>query len=431
MLFPMLQYQTLNIGRTPVLLYPMEHVESVSLGLWFRVGSRYEPAVLHGAAHFLEHMLFKGTRRRTSLQISESVESVGGDLNAFTTEEMTCYYARVGSDYLPQVLDVLFDMVQGSVFSAAEFERERGVIQEEIRMYDDQPQVVVNELLQKRIWSRNSLGRPVAGTLDTIANLKRRELIGFWKSNYHPGSMVISLAGEIDVPCVMDLVKRLQSRPGGEGRSSRWSPVKPVHRRHVEVAAESRPVQQANLALGARGFSRQDPRRFAQKVLSVLLGENSSSRLFQSIREKHGLAYSVQSAITQFHETGALSVQVGLDSAQVPAALKLLAKEIRRTVEHRPSAGELQRAKDYAIGQLKLSLESTSNQMMWMGESVIGMGRIVHPREVIDSLRGVTAGEVQRIAADLFHPGRITLACISADLKEPELKRMAACLDDL
>lgn len=427
----MLQYQTLNIGRTPVLLYPMEHVESVSLGLWFRVGSRYESAVLHGAAHFLEHMLFKGTRRRTSLQISESVESVGGDLNAFTTEEMTCYYARVGSDYLPQVLDVLFDMVQGSVFSATEFERERGVIQEEIRMYDDQPQVVVNELLQKRIWSRNSLGRPVAGTLDTIANLKRRELIGFWKNNYHPGSLVISLAGEIDVPCVMDLVKRLQSRPGGQGRSARWSPVKPPHRRHVEVAAESRPVQQANLALGARGFSRQDPRRFAQKVLSVLLGENSSSRLFQSIREKHGLAYSVQSSITQFHETGAFSVQVGLDSAQVPAALKLLAKEMRRTVEHRPSPGELQRAKDYAIGQLKLSLESTSNQMMWMGESMIGMGRIVHPREVIDSLRAVTAGEVQKIAADLFHPGRITLACISSDLKEPELKRMAACLDNL
>jgi predicted Zn-dependent peptidase len=409
----------------------MEHVESVSLGLWFRVGSRYEPAVLHGAAHFLEHMLFKGTKRRTSLQISESVESVGGDLNAFTTEEMTCYYARVGSDYLPQVLDVLFDMVQESVFSASEFERERGVIQEELRMYDDQPQVVVSELLQKRIWSKNSLGRPVAGTTTTIANLKRKELIGFWRKNYHPGSMVISLAGEIDVPCVMDLVKRLQSRPVDAAQSSRWNPVKPVLRKQVEIAAESRPVQQANLALGARGFSRQDPRRFAQKVLSVLLGENSSSRLFQSIREKHGLAYSVQSSITQFHETGAFAVQMGLDSGQVPAALKLLAKELQRTVKRPPTSGELQRAKDYAIGQLKLSLESTSNQMMWMGESMIGMGRIVQPREVIDSIRSVTAVEVQKIAADLFQPGRITLACISADLNEAQLKPMAACLGDL
>jgi len=409
----------------------MEHVESVSLGLWFRVGSRYESSKLHGAAHFLEHMLFKGTKRRSSLQISESVESVGGDLNAFTTEEMTCYYARVGSDYLPQVLDVLFDMVQESVFSAAEFERERGVIQEELRMYDDQPQVVVGELLQNRIWVRNSLGRPVAGTLKTIAKLQRSELVTFWKNNYHPGSMVISLAGEIDVPCVMNLVKRLSSKPGGSARSSRWNPVNATGRRHVEVAAESRPVQQANLALGARGFSRQDARRFAQKVLSVLLGENSSSRLFQSIREKHGLAYSVQSSITQFHETGALSVQMGLDSAQVPAALKLLAKELQRTIKKRPTTGELQRAKDYAIGQLKLSLESTSNQMMWMGESMIGMGRIVQPREVVESLRAVTAAEVQRIAADLFRPGRITLACISADLKEAELKKMAACLDDL
>jgi predicted Zn-dependent peptidase len=422
----MLQYQILWEGRTPVLLFPMEHVESVSIGLWFRVGSRIEPAKAHGAAHFLEHMLFKGTRGRSARQISASVESVGGDLNAFTTEEMTCYFARVDGDHLGLVCEVLFDMVQDSVFATQEFERERGVIQEELRMYDDQPQIVVQELLQGMMWRGSSLSRPIAGTLLSISRMKRADVMEFWRQHYHPGSMIISLAGDFDVPHVVNLVRQLNRRPSTSRRAARWTPIRMEPRRQMIVGTRTRPVQQINLALGSTTFGRSDPRRFALKVLSVILGENSSSRLFQSIRERHGLAYSVNTSISQFQETGALTIQVGLESAQTLAALKLISRELSRVVEKPISGAELRRGKDYAIGQLKLGLESTTNQMMWMGECMLGHGRIFHPKEVTEGLQQVDARAVQQLAAELFQPGRMTLAWVGPEqgaIGEKELEQ--------
>lgn len=410
-----------------MLLCPMEHVESVSVGLWFRVGSRVEPNYAHGAAHFLEHMLFKGTRRRTARQISAQVESLGGDLNAFTTEEMTCYFARADGDHLGVICDVLFDMVQASVFAAEEFERERGVILEELKMYEDQPQMVVGEVLQSSMWPGSGLGRSVAGTPASIEKMRRSDVIEFWKRNYHGGSMVVSLAGDLDVPQVVEFIRLLHGRARRLGPGMRAAPVRLRPRRRLAVALQRRPVQQTQVALGAETFGRSDTRRFALKVLSVLLGENSSSRLFQVIRERHGLAYSVHTTVNQFHETGSLVIQMGLEAGQVGPALQLAMKEIRRLLDRPLSRAELQRAKDYAVGQLKLGLESTSNQMMWMGESMLGHGRVFEPREVIDALAAVEAEDVRRLAQELFQPGRMTLACVGPEESGLSEKGLLEC----
>ncbi len=421
------RYQVLREWKTPVLLCPMEHVESVSVGLWFRVGSRVEPAGAHGAAHFLEHMLFKGTRRRSARQISAQVESLGGDLNAFTTEEMTCYFARADGDHLRVICDVLFDMVQASVFAAEEFERERGVILEELKMYEDQPQMVVGEVLQEAMWPGNGLGRPVAGTAESVAGMRRTAVMDFWKRNYHGGSMAVSLAGDLDVPRVVEVIRLLHARAGRREGFMRAAPVRRQARRGVVAALRRRPVQQTNVALGAETFGRSDPRRFALKVLSVLLGENSSSRLFQVIRERHGMAYSVHTSVNQFQETGALVIQMGLEAGQVGPALRLAAKEIARVRDRPLSRAELRRAKDYAVGQLKLGLESTSNQMMWMGESMLGHGRVFEPREVVDAVAAVEASEVQRLAQELFQPGRMTLACVGPEESGLSEKGLLEC----
>lgn len=423
----MLRYQVVREGGTPVLLCPMEHVESVSVGLWFRVGSRAEPARAHGAAHFLEHMLFKGTKRRSARQISWSVESLGGDLNAFTTEEMTCYFARADGDHLGVLCDVLFDMVQSSVFEPEEFERERGVILEELKMYEDQPQVVVGEVLQEAMWPGSGLGRSVTGSVGSITGMRRADVMEFWKRNYHPGTMAVSLAGNFDVPHVVEVVRLLGGRQRRKVSGARVAPVRPRSRRLLAVSLRRRPVQQTNVAWAAETFGRADPRRFALKVLSVLLGENSSSRLFQVVRERHGMAYSVHTAVNQFQETGSLVVQMGLEAGQVEPALRLVSKELERLREKAPAQAELQRAKEYAIGQLKLGLESTSNQMMWMGESMLGHGRVFDPHEVIEGLRAVSGWEVQALARQLFVPGRMTLACVGPVESGLSEKGLLAC----
>lgn len=412
----MVSYQAHGLGRAQLAHCALPHVESVSVGLWFRAGSRYEPDGLHGGAHFLEHMLFKGTRRRSALQISEEVESRGGDLNAFTSEEMACYYCRVDANHLGLVLDVLFDMLWHSSFPAAEMARERGVIQEEIRMYEDQPQVVVQERLNQAMWPESTLGRSILGSERSVAQLERRELMGFWRSHYGPDSLVVAVAGHVE----LEPLRRMLEPHLGVARTApparAWSPVRLRARRRPAVVAVARPVQQCSLAVGVHGMPRRDPRRYAEKLLSVILGENMSSRLFQTVREKHGLAYSISTSISHFNDTGAFYIQAGVDPENVRPAVRLVAKELERIARYAPSAAELRRAKDYTIGQMKLGLESTTNRMMWMGECMIGLGHLVQPREVVGIIEAVSPEQVRELARALFQPGRITVAGVGPDL---------------
>lgn len=406
-------------GGIRVALAPMPQVESVSVGIWVGVGGRYETPANQGISHFIEHLLFKGTRTRTSRQITESIEGIGGYLNAFTSEEVTCYYASARSTHLSLLIDVLMDMTVGATFPSDEVERERGVIIEEIRMYEDQPSQVAQEHLNALLWRGHALGLPLAGTIETVSSLARRELLAYRRSHYHRGNLWLVIAGKTDREAVTKALapwgKRLPS--GVRSRSPRF--VKGA--RSLRLGVIQKPVEQTHLAFGFPAVSRHDSRRFALKVLSVILGENMSSRLFQKLREEHGLAYSVNSSVSCFEEVGALGIQAGVDDAKAVRAVKLTWEILKKMTEKRPSSSELHRAKEYVAGQLYLGLESTSNQMMWLGESVLSYGRANSPEETIAKTQAVTGEEVRRLAAELFQPGRLALSAVSQVVKKAEL----------
>jgi predicted Zn-dependent peptidase len=303
--------------------------------------------------------------------------------------------------------------------------RERGVILEEIRMYDDQPQVVVQEHLNLAMWPSSTLGRSILGSPESVAGMSRAELMKFWRGHYGPDSLVVSVAGRADLPQIQGwLQSHLQvatTLPEKRG----WKPVSLKSRRTVRTEAVTRPVQQCNLAIGIQGIPRKDPRRFAEKLLSVILGENMSSRLFQIVREKHGLAYSIHSSVTHFNDTGAFYVHAGVERDKMAKALQLIAKEMDRISRFAPSAAEVRRAKDYTIGQMKLGLESTTNRMMWMGECMLGLGHLIQPQEIIETVEAVSPDQIRRVAADFFQPGRITVAAVGPDLDSAELDEAA------
>ena len=389
----------------------MPHMASVSLGIWVAVGGRYEPDHLCGVSHFIEHMLFKGTKRRTAREISQDVEGVGGYLNAFTTEESTCFYAKAAQDQLEHVWDVLGDMFLNSAFDAGELEKERNVIKEELAMYLDQPHHQVQELLNETIWPDQPLGRPLTGTEKTLETLKRGDLLGYRQKNYVTRSTLVTLAGSIQHAQAVKLVGRFARKLRNANRpvftpadAKQDGPRLRGHRKNTE---------QTQLALGIRTCSRHDDRRFALRLLNVMLGENMSSRLFQVVREDNGLAYSICSSLGFFDDVGALNVSAGVETDKLEKALKLIMGELAIFTQQLPSRSELRRARDYIFGQLDLNLENTENQMTWLGEQYLGYGKVVSPDEVKNRIAEVTPSEIRAAARDFFRPERLNLAIVT------------------
>jgi predicted Zn-dependent peptidase len=389
----------------------MPQTQSVSVGLWVGVGGRYEPARLSGVSHFIEHLLFKGTRRRTAREISEAVESVGGYLNAFTGEETTCFYAKAAQEHLERLADVLCDMYLHPSFAAAELEKERGVIKEEILMYRDQPQQYVHELLTETMFPDHPLGRPLTGTVETVSTMSRADVVRYKAAKYLAANTVVAVAGR----CFHDdVVELFESRLTGlkTARSSpQFAPME-NHQRRARFRFFKKEVEQTQVAMGVRGYSRHHPDRYAVRLLSILLGENMSSRLFQVVREQHGLAYSIQTNTGFFADSGAFVISAGLDNKRLGKALQLTMREVRRAAEKAPANAELENARNYALGQLKLSLESSTNQMMWLGEHLLSYGRVAEPSEVERGIKAVTAEDVRRVAADLFQANRWNVAVV-------------------
>lgn len=399
----------------------MPHMASVCVGLWAGVGSRHEPARLNGAAHFLEHLLFKGTRRRSARRISGEVEGVGGYLDAFTSEDHTCYYAKAEASRLAQLGDVLADLYTQSRLPAVEVERERGVIREEIQMYQDQPAQVAEELLAAAVFPRHALGRPLAGTLPSVSALKRDDLMNFWQAGYGGRSTVLAVAGRVTHADVLSRVASLLAEmpPGKTPRFTRWQPAVGEKAR---VVIDRRDTEQTQVVLGFLGAGRHDPQRFAVRLMSTLLGEKMDSRLFQSLRERRGLCYSVQSETAAFAETGLLTISVGLDAKQLRPALGLIRTELDRLCAKPVGRRELREARDYLVGQHRLGLESTTNQMMWLGESLLGHGRIIPPHEAEEAFARLTAADVQAAARACFDEGfRAMVAVGPVEASEDEL----------
>ena len=313
---------------------PMPHVESVSVGFWLGVGGRHESKRQNGIFHFLEHMMFKGTTRRSARQISEEVEGVGGYLNAFTAEEMTCYYARASATHLHSVVDVLTDMLLHATFPAAEIERERGVIQEEIRMYEDQPGQVAQEAATALLFPTNPLGRPLAGTSEGVGRMRRRDLLNYRRKFYHSGNLFVTVAGKTDLPEVRDLLKPLLKRFPAGNRSPYSPGIRPADRALASISSASRSSRRSSSSRCA-GCPLHDPRRSAFRLMSVILGENMSSRLFQVVREEHGLAYSISTGANYYQETGSFFINAGVENSKVEQAIRLTLQTVRKLARPR------------------------------------------------------------------------------------------------
>ncbi len=391
----------------------MPHVQSVSVGVWVGAGGRGEPAEWSGISHFIEHLLFKGTRRRSARQISEAIEGRGGDINAFTQEENTCYFARVGADRTWECLDVLLDMYLNPRLAAEDIRRERDVVIEEIMMCHDQPQQLVEEALGALLWPDHPLGRPLTGSPETIKRVGRPQIVAYMRERYVPGNTVVAFAGQVDhAACVRRVSDYLAGRPSR--RVPRVQPVGANLRPH-RLKVLGKDIEQVHVALGMRTFGRRDPRRHALKLLNVVLGENMSSRLFQVVREEEGLAYAIQSSAHLFRDSGALVVSAGLDTGRCDRAMELIVRELARLRREPVGRRELGRARDYAVGQIRLGLEGTGSQMMWAGEHLLAYGEVVTPESVIDALRAVTAADVQALARTLVRPAGMSLAVVAPE----------------
>ncbi len=409
-MFADVQLTTLPNG-VRVISSPMAHVQSVATGIWLGAGSRHETKAQGGASHFLEHLLFKGTPKRSALEISQAIEGRGGYLNAFTQQESTCYYARAGFDRLKQSFDVLADMVLNAKCTEEDVEKERQVILEEMLMYRDQPHQYVQELLEESVWPAHPVGRAIIGTEASIGAMTAADIRAYKAAKYVAPAMVVAFSGSVEHDRCVDLVAGwFAGLPRGrQPKAVRFDNAG----RQVRGKGLAREIEQTHLALGIRLFGRHDDQRHVLRVLNTVLGENMSSRLFQVVREKHGLAYSIQSGTQLFEETGMLQISAGLDRRRSAKALDLVLREMDRFRTRAVSAGELRRAKDYMVGQLRLGLESTSHQMMWIGDNILSYGRFIDPAETIAGIEQVTAEEIRALAVACFVRERMSIALIT------------------
>ena len=367
-------------------------------------------------------MLFKGTKKRSAKEISQAVEGLGGYLNAFTGEEMTCFHARAGHEHFEELLDVLMDMLLHSRFAPEDVGKERRVIKEEIAMYLDEPHHQVQELLNATLWPDQSLGRPITGTPQTLDALARNRLAGYLRDNYLSSNLLIIAAGRLKHRHVLRTVARY-ARLVRSGVRPKFIPAR-NEQSAPRVRLFTKDTEQTQIALGLRGCSRHDERRYALRLLNAILGENMSSRLFQVVREDRGLAYSIYSSPSFFHDTGDLVISAGLETDNLPGTLRLIVRELRRLIETPPGVAELRRACDYVIGQMELSLESTDSQMNWLGEQLLGYGRVFRPAEIKRRLREVTPLAIRSAARDFFRPERLNLAMVSSVKSDREVARV-------
>ncbi len=384
--------------------------ESIAFGLFVESGSRHETAKTAGMSHFIEHMLFKGTPTRSALQITQAIEGRGGNFNACTGEEGTCYYAHMPDDCLEEAVDVISDMYLNATIPDDEFAREKGVVLEEIKMYADEPDSVAMENLQRNLFPGSALGAPVAGGPASLVPLRPADLRRYIRTHYLPSNTIAVVVGNFDTGRALRIVS---SRLGAFRRSAKApSADNAAHGRVVLEQTVKRDVQQSQVALGYRTFGLRDPRKYAASVFDALMGRGMSSRLFQEIREKRGLSYDVSSRMHMFSDVGAWTVTAGVDPGKAAAAIKTIDRELVRICTRRVSADELRRTKEYMIGNFRLSHEKVTSKLFFCGSTLQAFGRIVMPEEQIDGIRAVTADDIRAVAQAVIRPGMRSISMV-------------------
>ena len=400
-----------------VITHSMPQKQSVALGVWIKVGGRYESPRIKGAAHFIEHLLFKGSKIYSCRKIKESIEGVGGSLNGFTSEELTCYLVKIPATYLNLALDVLSDMVINPLFLLSDIEKERAVILEEMKMYKDLPQSYVHELLDELMWPKQPLGASILGTNESISRIKRDDLLSFRKDYYTPPNIVVSAAGSLDHHKLTNRINRIFSHPCEKNINTFLKARERQSKPQLKILFKE--TEQTHLALGFHSFKREHPLKHALGLLNVILGANMSSRLFDEVREKRGLAYEIGTQLKRFEDTGALVVHAGIDNKKVAPAVKLILKELSKLKAKLVASNEFQRAKDFYLGQLMLALEDTMDNMLWIGETTVALNKAYTVEEIIKEVSRVKACDLQEVARGIFKEENLHLSLIGP-LKDKE-----------
>ena len=403
-----IQREILPNGLT-ILTEQMPHIRSVSIGVWVKSGSRDETAEVNGISHFVEHMVFKGTKNRTAEDIARQIDSIGGNMDAFTAKECVCFNVKVLDEHLPIAVDVLSDMVLNPVFDAQDIVRERGVILEEIKMDEDNPDYLVHEIFTQNFWKDHPLGKPILGTKETVRRFEQPLLLDYYGKSFHPGNLIISAAGSLKHEAFVELVRRY------------FQNLKTVKNGHHETAARptarivmrnKKSLEQVQICVGVPSHSISHERRYSGYVLNTLLGGGMSSRLFQNIRERQGLVYAIFSELNPYRDTGCLSIYAGTSRQSAPKVVESIVKEFRDLKLKRVPDEELRRAKDQLKGSLMLSLESSTARMSNLARQEMYFDRFFGLDEIIERVEQVTSDDLTQLAEEYFSTKNIAVTVL-------------------
>ena len=400
--------QKLPNGLT-VITEQMQHIRSASIGVWLQTGSRDEDAEWNGISHFIEHMVFKGTTHRSAEDIARQVDSIGGNMDAFTAKECICFNVKVLDEHVPTALDILSDLVLNPVFDAADIARERGVIMEEIKMDEDNPDYLVHEIFTQNFWKDHPLGKPILGTKETVRKFEQQMLVDYYGSFFYPGNMIVAAAGSISHNHFADLVRQ------------KFSCLKPKQNGFVQLAPQTfakivtrnkKSLEQVQICMGVPAVHIADDRRYVAYVLNTLLGGGMSSRLFQNIRENQGLCYAIYSDLNSYRDTGCLSVCAGTSQEWAAKVVESVVSEFRNLKNEPVSQEEISRAKAQLKGSLMLSLESSTARMSNLARQEMYFDRFFSLDEIIERIERVTAEQLQEMSHELFHPEKIAVTVL-------------------
>jgi predicted Zn-dependent peptidase len=396
----------------------MTQVRSISIGVWLTRGSRHESAERSGIAHFVEHMLFKGTTSRSAEDIAQAIDSIGGQLDAFTAKEYASYYIKVLDEHLPLAIDILSDIVRNPAFHPEDIEREKKVVVEEIKMVEDTPDDLVHELFTQGFWENHPLGRPILGTRETVESFDSVQLRSYFSNAYTPRNLIVSAVGNLEHGRVRDLVQEKFGSLVQTGQPLTEEPPRVV----PKTIIRAKDLEQSHLCVGVNSYPQKHDDRYSSYVLNTLLGGSMSSRLFQNVREKRGLAYAVFSGLSAYRDAGSFTVYAGCANEAVGQVIDLVVEELR-TVKKTPVPDvEIKRSKDHLKGSLMLSLESTSSRMSHLARQEIYFDRQFGLDETLTGIEKVTAADVQRVAGDLFRNGSLA-ATVLGDVDGLEIPR--------
>ena len=419
----MYQRATLPNGLR-VLTVPMPHVQSVTVAFFLGAGSRYESDEEAGVSHFAEHMLFKGTKRRPlPQQIAETIEGVGGYMNASTDREVTIYWVKVAKPHFPIALDLLSDMILNSVYDPGEMERERKVILEEIGSIKDSPPQLVDLLIDQTLWPDQPLGRDVGGTKESVSGITKDSLVGYVGQQYAPNNTVVAVAGNVEHGQVVKAVQRHVA--DWQAREPRKLIPSTNEQTAPRIGLKRQSTEQAHLCIAYPGLSSSHPDRYALDMLNVVFGEGMSSRLFLEIREKRGLAYDVHSYVSHFLDDGSLTVYAGVEPKSIDEATKAILGEIDRLKKRVPDH-ELHKAREMTKGRLLLRTEDTRSMASWVGAQELLLGEVKTIDEVVEIVESTTAEELERVAGALLVPGKVNLAVVGPYRSEARFHRLVA-----